>query len=59
MESMVKPTELPTATPSSQTDAEVQENLLSEDEQKFEELLEQQKLTKLCSNAVFFFFEEH
>ena len=51
---MVVPTELPTATPTSQTDAEVQENLLREHEQKFEELLEQQKLTKLCSNAFLF-----
>ena len=36
-----------------QTDAEVQGNLLRQYEQKFAELVEQQKLTKLCSNAVF------
>ena len=37
----------------SQTDAEVQGNLLREYEQKFAELPEQEKLTKLCSNAGF------
>ena len=37
----------------SQTDDEVQGNLLREYEQKFAELLERQKLTKLCSNAGF------
>ena len=31
----------------------IQGNLLREYEQKFAELLEQQKLTKLCSNAGF------
>ena len=50
---MVIPTELPTANTISQTDAEVQGNLLSEYEQKFAELLEQQKFTKLCPNAGF------
>ena len=54
LESMVIPTEFPTADPISQTDAEVQRKLLREYEQKFEELPEQQKLTKLCSNAGFF-----
>ena len=51
---MVMPTEFPTANPVSQTDAEVQGKLLREYEQKFAELHEQQKLTKLCSNAGFF-----
>ena len=50
---MVLPTEFPIANPISQTDAEVQGNLLREDEQKFAELLEQQKLTKLYSNTGF------
>ena len=36
-----------------QTDADVQGNLLHEYEQKFAEPIEQEKLTKLCSNAVF------
>ena len=48
---MVKRTVFPTANPISQTDAEVQGNLLREYEQKFAERPEQQKLTKLCSNA--------
>ena len=39
--------------PISQTDDEVQGNLFRQYEQKFAELLEQQKLTKLCSNAGF------
>ena len=51
--SMVLPTAFPSANPISQTDAEVQGNLLRQYEQKFEELVEQQKLTKLCSNAGF------
>ena len=50
---MVIPTEFQTAKPISQTDAEVQRNLLREYEQKFAELLEDQKLTKLCSDAGF------
>ena len=53
-ESMVVPTELPNANPISQTDDEVQGNLLHEDEQKFAELPEQQKLIKLSSNAGFY-----
>ena len=53
LESMVTPTEFPIANPISQTDTEVQRNLLREYEQKFAELPEQQKLTKLCSNAGF------
>ena len=53
LESMDIPTEVPTAKPISQTDAEVQGNLLREYEQKFAELPEQQKVTKLCSNAGF------
>ena len=51
LESMVILTELPTANPISKTDAEAQWKLLREYEQKFEELPEQQKLAKLCSNA--------
>ena len=47
------PTEYPTANPISQTDAEAQGNLLREYEQKFAELPEQQKLTKLCSDVGF------
>ena len=43
----------PTANPIAQTDAEVQGNLLRGYEQKFAELSEQQKLTKLFSNAGF------
>ena len=43
----------PTANTIAQTDAEVQRNLLREYEQKVTELPEQDKLTKLCSNAVF------
>ena len=50
---MVIPTEIPTANPFSQTDAEVQRNLLNEHEKKFAELPEQEKLNKLCSNAGF------
>ena len=52
VESMVTPTEFPIAYPVSQTDAEEQRELLREYEQKFAELLEQDKLTKLCSNAL-------
>ena len=50
---MVIPTEFPIANLISQTDAEIQGNLLREYEQKFAELPETQKLTKLCSNAGF------
>ena len=50
---MAVPTEFPSTNPKSQTDAEIQGNLLREYEQKFAELPEQQKLTKLCSNAGF------
>ena len=53
LESMVIPTEFPTANPFSQPDVEVRRKLLREYEQKFEKLPEQQKLTKLCSNAGF------
>ena len=53
LESMVIPTEFPTANTISQTDPEVQGNLLREYEQKFAALPEQEKLTKLCSNARF------
>ena len=53
LESMVIPTEFLDANPISQTDAQVQGNMLRECEQKFAELPEQEKLTKLCSNAGF------
>ena len=53
LESLVIPTEFPTANQIPQTDAEVQGNLLCEHEQKFADLPEQEKLTKLCSNAGF------
>ena len=46
---MVIPTEFPTANTISQTDADVQGNLLREYEQQFAELPEQQ----ICSNAGF------
>ena len=52
-ELMAIPTEFPIANPISRTDAEAQGNLLREYKQKFAELLEQQKLTKVCSNAGF------
>ena len=50
---MVIPTEFQIANPIPQTDAQVQRKLLREYQQKFAELLEKQKLTKLCSNACF------
>ena len=53
LESIVIPTEFPTADPVSQTDDEVQGNLLREYEENFAELPEQQTLTKLCSNTGF------
>ena len=46
-------TEFPAANSISQTDADVQGNLLRENEQKFAGLPEQQNLTKLCSDAGF------
>ena len=58
LESMLKPTEFLAANSVSQTDAEEQGNLLREYEQKIAELPEQQKLTKLYSNAGFL-REEH
>ena len=51
LESMVIPTGFLAADPVSQTDAEVQGKLLRKYVQRFAELLEQQKLTKLCSKA--------
>ena len=51
LESMVIPIGFPTANPISQTDAEVQGNLLRECDKKFEQLPEDQKLSKLCSGA--------
>ena len=51
--SLVIPTGFPTANQIPQTDADVQGNLLCEYEQKFADLPEQEKLTKLCSNAAF------
>ena len=53
LECMVMPTEFPTANQIPQTGAEVQGNLLCEHEQKFADPPEQEKLTKLCSNAGF------
>ena len=53
LESMVIPTEFLIANPISEIDAEMQRKLLRECDHKFAELLEQQKLTKLCSNAGF------
>ena len=50
---MVMPPEVSTTNQTSQIDAGVQRNLLREYEQKFAELPEQEKLTKLCSNAGF------
>ena len=47
LESMVIPTEYPTATPIFPTDAEVQGNLLRQYEQKFAELPEQVNQTLL------------
>ena len=47
------PTEFTNANAISQTDMSVQGNLLREYEQKFAELPEDQKLTKLCSDAGF------
>ena len=53
LEEMVIPTEFLTAGPISHTDAEVQGNLLRKYEQIFADFPEQEKLTKLCSNAGF------
>ena len=50
-ETMVMPPEMSTTNQTSQTDAEVQGNLLREYEQKFPDLPEHVQLTKLCSNA--------
>ena len=50
-ESVVVPSEFPNANAISQTDMSVQGNLLRDYEQKFEELAEDQKLTKLCFDA--------
>ena len=47
LDSMVFPTEFPTDNPIALTDAEVQGNLLLEYEQRFADLPEQEKLTKL------------
>ena len=52
-ESMVVLTELTNADTISQTDVDVQGNLLREYEQRFAELPEYQKLTKPCSDAGF------
>ena len=57
LESMVIPTEFLTASPISQTVAEVQRKLLREYEQNFAELPEQQKMDKLCSNERWLFEE--
>ena len=55
-ESMFIPTEFLIANHVSQTDAEVQGNLLRGYEQKFAELFEQQKLTKLCEKKIILYF---
>ena len=52
LESMVIPSQLPTADPIAQTDAEVQGNSLREDEQNFSKLPEQQKLTNSAPKMV-------
>ena len=52
-ESMVVPTELPNASAISQIEISVQGNLLRDHQQKFAELPEDEKLTKLCSDAGF------
>ena len=49
LESMAIPAELPIADP--QTNAELQGHLLRDYEQKFEQPPEDQKLSKLCSDA--------
>ena len=49
LESMETPTELPMADPL--TDAELQGNLLRDFEHKFEQLPEDQKISKLCFDA--------
>ena len=53
LESMVVPTEFPDVHTISQSDVDVQENLLREHEEKFAEPPEHQKVTKLCSDAGF------
>ena len=50
---MLVPTEIPNANTISQTDVDAQRNLMRECEQKSAELLEQHKLTKLCSDTGF------
>ena len=50
---MVVPTEVPNPNNISQTDVDVLANLLREYEPELAELPEQQKLTKLCSDAGF------
>ena len=49
LESTEMPTELPTA--DSRTDGQRRRNLLQEYEQQFEQLSDNQKLSKLCSDA--------
>ena len=49
LESMEIPAELPNANP--HTNAELQGNLLQDSEHKCEQLPEDQKLSKLCSDA--------
>ena len=50
LDSMVIPTEFPNANTISQTDMSVQGNLLRQYEQKFADLPEHDKFTKVCSN---------
>ena len=56
LESMEIPSDLPIADP--HTNAELQGNLLQEYEHKFEQLSEDQKLSKLCSDAGLKIFEK-
>ena len=56
LESMEIPTVLPTADP--HTNAELQGHLLRDYENKFEQLSEDQKLSKLCSDAGLKFVEK-
>ena len=51
LETLVMPPEVSTTNQTSQTDARVQGNLLREYEQRFADLTEHARLTKLCSNA--------
>ena len=56
LESMEIPSDFPIADP--HTNAELQGNLQQEYEHKFEQLCEDQKLSKLCSDASLKIFEK-